>query len=386
MMRIAYVCTDPGIPVYGGKGSSLHVQAVLRELVRRGAEVHLIAARLGGPAPRGLEQVDAHQLPVAVKEPDAAAREVAAQRCDGQVATMLGRLPALDLVYERYALWGRTATAWAAAAGVPSVLEVNAPLPREQADHRVLVDAPTAQAVAVAALSAASSVVCVSEQVASWARTVTADPGRVTVVGNGVDTERITPATRPVTPAGAPLTIGFVGSLKAWHGVEVLIDAVAAMPAHYRLLLVGDGPQAASLAQRTEAMGLAGRVEMTGAVDPDLVAGQLHRMDIAVAPYPSAQECYFSPLKLYEYLAAGLPIVASDVGELPQVLDGGRLGVLAPAGDPSALAAALGALGDDPSRRALLGRRARGAALARHTWAHVVDRILAGLPHHAGVR
>jgi glycosyltransferase involved in cell wall biosynthesis len=385
-MRAAFVCSDPGIPVFGRKGASVHVQSVLRVLAQRGAEVHLIAARTGGAVPPGLESVHLHELP-AVPAGAAPDRERAARGTDAAVAPVLAALAdagPLDLVYERYSLWGRTATAWAKDNTVPSVLEVNAPLVDEQASHRVLVDRAGAEAVAEATLSAADVVVCVSEPVAAWARSWSRRPERVAVVANGVDTDRVRPADRPVTPARAvPFTLGFVGTLKPWHGVETLLDALAllhrAEPGAYRLLLVGDGPQAAALQARAEAAGIAALVERTGSVDPVEIAPLLHRMDVAVAPYPETAS-YFSPLKVYEYLAAGLPVVASDVGQLPELLDRGRLGVLVEPGRADALAHAVADLRADEARRCLLRRATREATTDHHGWDRVVDRILSRLP------
>ncbi len=379
-MRIAYVCTDPGIPVFGRKGASVHAQAVLHELVRAGHELHLLTPRPGpDDRPAGLAGVTVHRLP-AVGRGDAAEREVRAQDSDAAVAGVLDAL-APDLVYERYALWGRTATAWAAGSGVPAVLEVNAPLVQEQAAFRELVDVVGAESVARNALSAAGTVVCVSDAVAAWARGVSRHPDRVVVEPNGVDPERVHPGCRPLTPADADrFTVGFLGTLKVWHGLDLLVDAVARLGAtdpSWRLLLVGDGPMAAPLTEQAARLGLGDRLELTGAVDPAHVASALHRMDVACAPYPAGGHAYFSPLKAYEYLAAGLPVVASAVGQLPAALDSGRLGRLVPAGDVGALARELAAVRADVAWRTAVGPAARRAALERHTWAAAVDRVLA---------
>lgn len=379
-MRIAYVCTDPGIPVFGRKGASVHAQAVLRELARAGHELHLLTPRPGpDERPAGLGGVTVHVLP-AVGRGSAAEREVWARASDAAVAAVLDTV-APDLVYERYALWGRTATAWAARSGVPAVLEVNAPLVQEQATFRDLADAAGAEAVARDALSAAGTVVCVSDAVAAWVRGVSGHPDRVVVQPNGVDPERVHPGSRPVAEAAAAtFMVGFVGTLKAWHGLDLLVDAVARLAAtdpSWRLLLVGDGPMAGPLAAQAAQLGLGDRLELTGAVDPGDVAAHLHRMDVACAPYPAGGHAYFSPLKAYEYLAAGLPVVASAVGQLPAALDHGRLGRLVPAGDVGALARELAAVRADVAWRTAVGPAARRAALERHTWAAAVDRVLA---------
>src|SRR5699024_2807581 len=129
----------------------------------------------------------------------------------------------------------------------------------------------------------------------------------VHTLANGVDTTRITPGP---PPPSEPFTIGFVGTLKPWHGLPVLLDALALVLADdpgYRLLLVGDGPEREALVARAEQLGIVDAIEATGALDPADIPSQLHRMHLAVAPYPADGDFYFSPLKLYEYLAPALP-------------------------------------------------------------------------------
>lgn len=378
--RVVVVCSDPGIPVFGTKGASVHLQAVLAELVRRGDDVHLLTPRPGGAAPGALARVQVHELPP-VSGARGRDRELAARRSDAAAAVLLDRLHderTVDLVLERYSLWGRTATAWAARHGVPSVLEVNAPLVREQAAHRVLHDRAGAEQVAREALGAAGAVVCVSEGVAAWARDVVADPGRVHVVPNGVDTDRVTSVARP--GGVRPLTVGFVGTLKPWHGTEHLVDAVALLLGRepgWRLLVVGDGPQREALQERCARWGIEDAVELVGAVRPEDVVAHLHRMDVGCAPYEDLDDFYFSPLKVYEYLAAGLPVVASRVPGMAGLLRGGELGRLVRPGDAEDLAAALVGLAADPAARARAGESARRTAVRAHTWTAVVERVLA---------
>jgi glycosyltransferase involved in cell wall biosynthesis len=386
-MRIAYVCSDPGIPIFGCKGASIHAQAVLQVLHRQGHEIHLVSPRPGGEP---LIPLVLHRLP-GVSGGPTAERERSARRSDAAVADLLTAVQP-DLVYERYSLWGEAATRWADAHGVPSVLEVNAPLVEEQATYRELVDRSAAERVARSALSRAGAVVCVSDGVADWARTVSTRPDRVRTLPNGVDVDRIHPATRPVTPAaGTEFTVGFVGTLKPWHGLENLVAAVGRLVESelqadraptWRLLVVGDGPLRESITALAGRLGIADRVELTGAVPADGVAAQLQRMDVACAPYPAQSRFYFSPLKIYEYLAAGLPVVASAVGQVPQALDHGRLGPLVPAGDVAALAEGLRTVRADLAWRTSLRQESRHAAVTRHTWTAVVERALA-LPEQA---
>ena len=376
-MRVAYVCADPGVPVFGSKGSSVHVQSVLRALRRRNARVELLACRTGGPPPDDLDGITLHPLP---RPPhgDAAERELLALAANGALATALEQLGPLDLIYERCSLWSFAALAHARRQGIPSVLEVNAPLVEEQARHRVLVDRAAAERVAALQARDAGVLAAVSEGVAAaLRRRHPASAGRVHVIPNGVDPERF--RTQPGNRAGRPFTVGFLGTLKPWHGVDVLVDAFARLRytvPEARLLVVGDGPERETLEAGLAAHGAAAAARLTGSVPPGAVPELLAGMDVAVAPYPPQAAFYFSPLKVVEAMAAGLPVVASRVGQIQELVADGRTGTLVPPGDAAALAAALADLAARPERRAELGAAARRAVLATRTWDVVVARVL----------
>lgn len=366
-MRIAYVCVDPGVPVFGTKGASVHIQEVVREFRRAGHEVRMYAARRGTEVPADLAGLRVVEVPVTAKDP--AEREVEQRFASEEIAAMIVEDGA-DLVYERYSLFS-TALARAASQGwVRGVLEVNAPLIDEQRTHRVLVDESRAQAALLTQVYAASATVCVSNPVNDWVRRTTG-ASNVYTVPNGVSVTRITP--QPEEP-GTPV-VTFVGTLKPWHGVADLLEAASLAKTPWRLRIIGDGPEREPLEWRARELEL--NADFRGAVAPERIPMHLAGSAIGVAPYPDLggeAEQYFSPLKVYEYLAAGLPVVASSVGQLPEILAG--LGGLVPPSRPDALAAAIDVLAADPQRRAELGARGRAQAEARHSWSGVVEQIL----------
>jgi glycosyltransferase involved in cell wall biosynthesis len=259
---------------------------------------------------------------------------------------------------------------------VPGVLEVNAPLIEEQSKHRTLVNIKLARAATDRAFSSASAIVAVSTEVATYLEAFAASAGKVRVVPNGVDVDRFVRRKSP-SRSGA-FTIGFVGTLKPWHGTDLLLKAlrhVLAAGVDARILIVGDGPERDALQSLVSELGVSARVTFTGAVPPLQIAELLERMDVAVAPYPRLDGFYFSPLKVYEYMAAALPVIASDIGQLASLVTHGRNGLLVAPGDICQLSSAIIRLHRDPRLCDSLGNA--GFETAKHyTWGAVVGRIL----------
>ena len=266
----------------------------------------------------------------------------------------------------------------------------------EQAKYRGLVDRASAADVAERAFGGATALLAVSQEIATYLNRYPAARGRVHVVPNGVNPCRFRQGLPPSLP-GPPqsCTVGFVGTLKPWHGLSVLMEAFALFHQHRkntRLLIVGEGPERAHLEADLVDRGLQDAVHLVGAIAPAKVPGLLASMDVAVAPYPALDPFYFSPLKVYEYMAAGLPVLASRVGQLEMLILHEVNGILCPPGNATALAAALERLQGDPGLCIRLGREARATVFRDHTWDGVVRRIihLAGLdrisaPKYLGV-
>ena len=393
MIRVAYLCADPGVPVFGQKGSTLHVQEIIRALRALGADVEIFASRFDGEPPADLASIPLHQLPRPPKG-DLAMREQQCLAANADLRRALEDAGTFDLIYERYSLWSHAGMEYARDSAAAGVLEVNAPLIEEQATYRGLIDRAGAERTAERAFGAAKVIAAVSRPLAGYLERHPAARGRVHVVPNGTNPTRFPPGLAPTYPGGpGSFTIGFLGHLKPWHGLPVLIEAFATLHAAHpetRLLIVGDGPEREALTQMLATRGVLAAVRFAGHVATDEVPGLLASMDVAVAPYPPLDHFYFSPLKLFEYMAAGLPIVASRIGQLEELIEDGVTGLLCQPGDAGALASAIGRLRASPELRTRIGAAARETALKKHTWEAVAGRILtlAGLEPaaHAGAQ
>jgi glycosyltransferase involved in cell wall biosynthesis len=235
-------------------------------------------------------------------------------------------------------------------------------------------------------LRAASLVVVVSDvlRLELLARGVPAE--RVLVNANGVDPMRFAPseggtALRARMQLSSSVVVAFSGTFGVWHGIPTLAETIprvlAARP-HARFMLLGDGP----MRRLVEPLVECGRVTLTGLVPHGQVPAYLAAADILVSPHgrqADDAEFFGSPTKLFEYMAAGRPIVASAVGQIAQVLDHEETALLAPPDDPDALADALVRLIDDACLRVRLAVAARERAEARHTWRQNAERLLASL-------
>jgi glycosyltransferase involved in cell wall biosynthesis len=167
------------------------------------------------------------------------------------------------------------------------------------------------------------------------------------------------PAPRPGSPR---VIVGYAGHLYPWKGVDVLMQALATLPDVEGLVIGGHAAEKdlARVQSLAASLGLADRVTFTGQIPPADVARRLADASVLVLPNtPSViSERYTSPLKLFEYLATGRPIVASDLPSIREVLTHEHTALLVPAGDAAALAAAIRRVVDD---QALAGRLASNA-------------------------
>ena len=179
-------------------------------------------------------------------------------------------------------------------------------------------------------------------------------------------------------PRAARPVVAYAGHLYPWKGVDVLVEALALVP-EVAGRIVGGHPRESDLGRVTALVaerGLAARVQFTGLLPPQDVAAALDEADILVLPNTATEVSarYTSPLKLFEYLAAGRPIVASRLPALTEVLEDGVNALLVAPGDPQALADAIRRLAADPALAQRLAARAFRDA-EQYSWARRAERL-----------
>ncbi|MEX1254810.1 MAG: glycosyltransferase [Dehalococcoidia bacterium] len=188
----------------------------------------------------------------------------------------------------------------------------------------------------------------------------------VTVVPYGIDLTRFRPLPRNDVSADG-IVVGSVGRLSPEKGLDVLLRAAGRLiegGTRLRLVLAGDGPERGRLARLTERLGISERVDFRGDVPHEQVPTVLAALDIFVMP--SRAEGF--GVAALEAQAMELPVIASRVDGLPDVVEDERTGLLVPAGDADSLADAISRLADDPALRSTMGRAGRAFVEQRYRW------------------
>lgn len=283
-----------------------------------------------------------------------------------------------DFVYKRHARFDVAMVAAARALGVPTVLEVNCLFSvAEYRRFEPLAFERLARRCERRVLNDASVVVAVSTPLG---RQVSALAGTAAVIlPNGANPEMFrvrdgaAQAVRARHGLTGAVTVGWAGIVREWHGLDLLIDAVAGIP-DVRLLIVGDGPALPEVRRRIASREMTGRTAVVGrvphAVMPDYVAA----MDIAVVA--ADRTGIASPMKLLEYMAMERAVVAPRLDNMRDLVDDEVDGVLFSPGDAGALRAQITRLAGNAALRRELGQHARRKIERERNWRRNAEEVL----------
>ncbi len=348
-LRIAQVCADRGIAPGGTKGAAQHLRGVAAGMTTLGQHVESFTAR----------PVEG-TFPVAI-------------RPLGELSSAVD----FDVVYERSSLGHRGGLEHARALGVPFVLEVNAPLVDEASAHRPDTVGADDRAIEMELLASADLVITVAGELSRWVAARRTGP--ILTQPNGFEPSWFSWADQPIRVAAhAPYPLVFLGHPKPWHGADRIVPLLRelARTGHRpRTLVIGGGPGAMRLAADAEQVGLRDQVVVTGALPPEEASRRLADAVIGLAPYPTRSPFYFCPLKVIDYLAAGLAIASTDQGDIADLVGDAGI-VLDDPDDDRALADAVRLLLDDGDRRIAMSLDGRRRATEQMTWTQVAANTL----------
>ena len=199
---------------------------------------------------------------------------------------------------------------------------------------------------------------------------------RVAVIPNGtrLQPDRKFETLHPIPP----LCVVYAGHLYPWKGVDVLLQALVKLEGVNATIIGGDAaePDFQRLQDTSRSIGLGSRVEFVGMVEPSRVSGLLAKGDVLVLPNVGAEPTvnHTSPLKLFEYMAAGKPIVASNLPSIREVLRDGENAVLVEPGNPTALTSGLRRVLKDWKLAERIASRAFDEA-AEYSWDCRAERV-----------
>jgi len=284
-----------------------------------------------------------------------------------------------DALYERANLFMLSGVWTARLFRLPYLLEVNAPLTEERRRYGGLAWPGIAAWTERACWRAASMVLPVTGALAEYVRRVGVPAERIAITPNGVDAERFRPrnasTARERLNFGQSLVLGFIGHVREWHGLDLVVDMLTRpLLADAHLLIVGDGPARPLLEERVRQLHLVQRVHFTGTMPRDSLPELTSCIDIALQPKVTL---YASPLKLFEYMAAARAIVAPATFNICEILEDGADGLLFEPDSTESMAIAIEKLAGDAALRDKLGRAAaRKIASQNLTWRGNAERAV----------
>lgn len=381
-MRIAYV-HYMGAPGSQKGGPGVHIAESVRGLCALGHTVAVHGPELdvsrapvatGATASRGIVR---HLAARFGYEPRALVRSVAR----GRALTASLRAERPDVIVARYEAFELAPLLASRRLGVPLVWEVNGTSREIGWWNDELAVYPGTIALERAVFHAAAAVFVVSDELRAELVRDGVDARRVAVIPNGADPGRFRPEARDAAIVDLPsscVVVGFLGSFSRWHDALTMARAVAEVAAvepDVRFVLAGAAFDDMPAAVREILAPLRTRLVLPGVVPIATAPAWIARFDVALSLYPALEPFYFSPVKLFEYLASGPAVVATAIGQQATVIRDGVNGRLVPPGDVDAVVGAIRELVASAPLRARLGAAGRETVARDYTWAHNAKRI-----------
>ncbi|MCK4443568.1 MAG: glycosyltransferase family 4 protein [Thermoplasmata archaeon] len=340
----------PAIMIPESIAQSVHQQQFAKNLVEMGHDLHILCRR-----PPGRENREGGVTYHRVMSEDFPLKRIVFTLDAVRQLRKLADKERYDIIHDRGYLFGAVGTKVALEKSLPSVLQIDDDWVETEAMASRITATPVYKISALAwcksLMRKTKNMFAVSETLRKLvAERWEADPDRISVVPNGVELELFSPSA---TPLGIRKELGlekkrmvcFVGALGPWHGLENLIRSIPFVLEDVpdaEFVLVGAMKEfgTSHMMEMAKEYGVSDKLHLLGRKPPSEIPGILVESDVAVAPYP-ARDLGFSPLKLFEYAACGVPIVCSDLPSTREIIENGRNGLLVPPEDEDELAEAI---------------------------------------------
>lgn len=394
--RVAFFLPDLGIPLFSSiKAGGVHARAMIQAFIAEGAEVDVYALRPGRPDDQLPPGVTVHKVRQGrmrralyrryrrAKMPVwATGMEALLSQADFllDVRAQMNRSEVPDLIYARHS-WLTFALPWLQRRfGAPMYLEVNALFSLEKEQRGELAYPRLTRRFENSTLRAAVQVLPVSRRLLKDIVAFGIPEKRVTLMMNAVDLDLFDARLHASgkRELEGVFRIGVVSGFRRYHGLTTLLRALGILRHEVPgacVRLIGEGPMKAEVEAEAAQLGLNDSIEITGAVPHRSVPALLADCDVCVAPFEGGRNQYNCPMKLFEYIALKVPVVASRWGEIGEILGDGETALLHEPGSSRDLASKLLLVHQDPEGAR---RRAEAAfSIARnHTWRGHARRIL----------
>ncbi|GAB4130371.1 MAG: glycosyltransferase family 4 protein [Rhodothalassiaceae bacterium] len=365
--------------ILAADGMQVHISELTASLRGLGHELVMVGPEAGGDGRSGLTgRIGAlrSHMPAALSE----ALEIGYNlKAAGQLRGAI-RLRRPDVIYERYNAFLTAGVSVARAFDLPLIMEVNAPLAEERKALGNLALERMARRMERRVWRAAEAVLPVSDALADHVRAAGVPEERIHVIPNGVRRERFDGVrslpTRRELGLSDRIVFGFVGFVRPWHGLDRVLTAFSRIgDPRLHLLIVGEGPASADLRRLAEELGIAAQLSFTGTRPHDEIPRLLGAVDVALQPDATP---YASPLKLFEYLAAGCAVIAPDQPNIRELVRDGEDALLFDRTREGALESAIERLARDADLRERLGAAAiRTVAERDYSWDGNARRVIA---------
>lgn len=311
----------------------------------------------------------------------------------------LQRFQGYDVLHERYGLYSFVGALVSRKLNIPLVLEVNAPIVEERDLrflHGVNVGSLTkkqktcARVISKFCFHNSAAIIAVSTILRNiLINKYGVNPSKIVVLPNAVnvsdfssaDNDNLEIKWKKKMGIDKEKVIMYVGTLKPWHGLDILLESFSMAlkkSSNTKLIFVGEGEMRPFLEKRIKSLKINNAVHLLGYVNHGDVPALLSIADIAVAPYPRFENLgfYFSPIKIFEYMASGKAIISSQIGQIAEVIQNGYSGVLVEPGNICALSEAILYLLKNEERRSFLGANARREAGKKHSWESYAKQLI----------